>query len=256
MARLRAIWIDPVRCRLPSSVRAIRRFTVRPVLPRPCRRSATWRATCAGPGTRRPRTSSRRSTRPVGGDGARPGAAARGRQPRRGSTSSRATEFLRRLGGPSADLERYLTGDRWFQRHRPTPTARRRAPSPTSRRSSASPRCCPQYSGGLGILAGDHLKAASDLGIPIIGVGLLYRHGYFEQSLSREGWQQETYPVLDPDGCRSRCSASRRLAAPRSPSPCPTGPTCSPASGSPTSAGCRCCCSTPTSRATPTTTAT
>ena len=57
----------------------------------------------------------------------------------------------------------------------------------------------PQYSGGLGILAGDHLKAASDLGIPVVGVGLLYRHGYFKQSLSREGWQQETYPVLDPD---------------------------------------------------------
>ena len=58
----------------------------------------------------------------------------------------------------------------------------------------------PQYSGGLGILAGDHLKAASDLGVPIVGVGLLYKHGYFKQSLSREGWQQETYPVLDPDG--------------------------------------------------------
>src|SRR5690606_31582253 len=49
------------------------------------------------------------------------------------------------------------------------------------------------------ILAGDHLKAASDLGVPIIGVGLLYRHGYFVQSLSREGWQQERYPVVDPD---------------------------------------------------------
>ena len=58
----------------------------------------------------------------------------------------------------------------------------------------------PQYSGGLGILAGDHLKAASDLGVPVIGVGLLYKHGYFKQALSREGWQQETYPVLDPDG--------------------------------------------------------
>src|SRR5436305_9226550 len=58
----------------------------------------------------------------------------------------------------------------------------------------------PQYSGGLGILAGDHLKTASDLGVPLVGVGLLYRHGYFRQALSREGWQQETYPVLDPDG--------------------------------------------------------
>ena len=54
----------------------------------------------------------------------------------------------------------------------------------------------PQYSGGLGILAGDHLKAASDLGLPLIGVGLLYRYGYFRQSLNASGWQQERYPVL------------------------------------------------------------
>jgi starch phosphorylase len=58
----------------------------------------------------------------------------------------------------------------------------------------------PQYSGGLGILAGDHLKAASDLGVPLIGVGLLYRHGYFTQSLSAEGWQAERYPASDPNG--------------------------------------------------------
>src|SRR5690606_22057625 len=58
----------------------------------------------------------------------------------------------------------------------------------------------PQYSGGLGILAGDHLKAASDLGVPILAVGLLYRHGSFTQSLSPEGWQLEHYPSLDPGG--------------------------------------------------------
>lgn len=58
----------------------------------------------------------------------------------------------------------------------------------------------PQYSGGLGILAGDHLKTASDLGVPIVGVGLFYKTGYFKQSLNRDGWQVETYPVLDPDG--------------------------------------------------------
>jgi starch phosphorylase len=58
----------------------------------------------------------------------------------------------------------------------------------------------PQYSGGLGILAGDHLKVASDLGAPLIGVGLLYRHGYFRQSLSAEGWQLEHYPAGDPNG--------------------------------------------------------
>ena len=58
----------------------------------------------------------------------------------------------------------------------------------------------PQYSGGLGILAGDHLKTASDLGVPLIGVGLLYRHGYFTQSLSADGWQAERYPSDDPGG--------------------------------------------------------
>jgi glycogen phosphorylase len=53
------------------------------------------------------------------------------------------------------------------------------------------------YSGGLGILAGDHLKAASDLGLPLVGIGLLYREGYFSQYLSTDGWQQETYPRND-----------------------------------------------------------
>ncbi len=55
----------------------------------------------------------------------------------------------------------------------------------------------PVYSGGLGILAGDHLKSASDLGIPLVGVGLLYRQGYFRQYLNNEGWQQEIYPEND-----------------------------------------------------------
>ena len=54
--------------------------------------------------------------------------------------------------------------------------------------------CIPNYAGGLGILAGDHLKSASDLGVPLIGVGLLYQGGYFHQYLNADGWQQETYP--------------------------------------------------------------
>ena len=57
--------------------------------------------------------------------------------------------------------------------------------------------CLPIYSGGLGILAGDHLKSASDLNIPLVGVGLLYQEGYFSQYLSSDGWQMETYPVND-----------------------------------------------------------
>lgn len=51
----------------------------------------------------------------------------------------------------------------------------------------------PNYSGGLGVLAGDHLKSASDLGVPLIGVGLLYQMGYFRQSLTQSGWQKESY---------------------------------------------------------------
>jgi glycogen phosphorylase len=57
--------------------------------------------------------------------------------------------------------------------------------------------CLPIYSGGLGVLAGDHLKSASDLGLPLVAVGLLYQKGYFAQYLNAEGWQQERYPVND-----------------------------------------------------------
>lgn len=55
----------------------------------------------------------------------------------------------------------------------------------------------PIYSGGLGVLAGDHLKSASDLGVPLVGVGLAYTHGYFSQYLNPDGWQQEVYPEND-----------------------------------------------------------
>ncbi len=104
--------------------------------------------------------------------------------------------FCERLGAAERDLAAYLSEDRWYQR---------RVQDGPRAIGYFSPEfgitaVLPQYSGGLGILAGDHLKAASDLGVPIVGVGLLYRHGYFKQSLSSEGWQQESYPVLDPDG--------------------------------------------------------
>jgi starch phosphorylase len=105
-------------------------------------------------------------------------------------------DVVRRVHAAAADLDKYLEQPRWYQSL-----------------GEDAPRCIayfspefgitevlPQYSGGLGILAGDHLKAASDLGVPLIGVGLLYQAGYFKQSLSRDAWQQETYPVLDPDG--------------------------------------------------------
>ena len=59
--------------------------------------------------------------------------------------------------------------------------------------------CVPIYSGGLGLLAGDHLKSASDLNLPLVGVGLMYQEGYFRQRLSVDGWQQENYPRTDFD---------------------------------------------------------
>lgn len=55
----------------------------------------------------------------------------------------------------------------------------------------------PIYSGGLGVLAGDHLKSASDLGLPLVGVGLFYHEGYFTQAIDSSGWQRESYPPLD-----------------------------------------------------------
>jgi len=57
--------------------------------------------------------------------------------------------------------------------------------------------CLPIYSGGLGVLAGDHLKSCSDLNLHVVGVGLLYHEGYFEQYLNADGWQQEAYPEND-----------------------------------------------------------
>ncbi len=57
--------------------------------------------------------------------------------------------------------------------------------------------CLQIYSGGLGVLAGDHLKSASDLGIPLVGVGLCYKEGYFQQYLTSDGWQQERYEITD-----------------------------------------------------------
>jgi starch phosphorylase len=57
--------------------------------------------------------------------------------------------------------------------------------------------CLPIYSGGLGILSGDHVKAASELGLPLVGVGIVYQQGYFRQYLNPDGWQQERYPLND-----------------------------------------------------------
>ena len=102
--------------------------------------------------------------------------------------------FMGFLAEVREELQRYLDSDRWFQSRNGSPLRSVAYFSPEFGIAEA----LPQYSGGLGVLAGDHLKAASDLGLPLVGIGLMYRHGYFRQSLSGDGWQEEVYPDLDP----------------------------------------------------------
>ncbi|HUG86547.1 MAG TPA: alpha-glucan family phosphorylase, partial [Euzebya sp.] len=102
--------------------------------------------------------------------------------------------FMGQLAEVRSDLERYLTKPRWAQAQSPLP--------PGVAYFSAEfgiTEVMQVYSGGLGVLAGDHLKAASDLGLPLVGIGLLYRHGYFRQFLDADGWQREQYPDLNPN---------------------------------------------------------
>lgn len=107
--------------------------------------------------------------------------------------------FLHQLDGLAADLNDYLTRPLWYQEQQAAGTAMPSSIAYFSMEFGVA-EVLPNYSGGLGILAGDHLKSASDLGVPLIGVGLYYRSGYFRQSLTADGWQNETYPSLDPQG--------------------------------------------------------
>jgi starch phosphorylase len=177
-------------------VRAIRRFTVRPTIPeslRPLEELATNLRWSWHPETQDlfeavdARAWESTDHDPVRFLGAI--------SPQRLRTLAADRRFIKRLNLAHADLEEYLSGDRWYQSLGSDVPRQIAYFSPEYGISAV----LPQYSGGLGILAGDHLKTASDLGVPIIGVGLLYRHGYFRQVLSREGWQQERYPILDPD---------------------------------------------------------
>ncbi|GAA1948886.1 alpha-glucan family phosphorylase [Microbacterium deminutum] len=109
---------------------------------------------------------------------------------------ARDGEFVGRVRAEDERLTAYLEGDRWFQNLEGDKPAHIAYFSPEFGVDGS----LPQYSGGLGILAGDHLKSASDLGVPLTGVGLFYRAGYFRQSIGEDGWQRESYPLLDPYG--------------------------------------------------------
>jgi glycogen phosphorylase len=182
-------------------VRAIRRFTVRVTLPQPLAPLRdlmlnlrwSWHL---------PTVELFESIDPAGwaASGGDPVAMLSSMRPGRLADLAADEDFLRRLDAVLADLRDYTREPRWYQSGG--------AGDPSSLPAAIayfSPEygitaVLPQYSGGLGILAGDHLKSASDLGVPIIGVGLLYRHGYFTQSLSADGWQAERYPADDPNG--------------------------------------------------------
>lgn len=117
--------------------------------------------------------------------------------PQRLESLAKDSRFTRRVEYAQRDLHDYLHMDRWYQKYAADVENAPERIAYFSAEFGVS-EVLPQYSGGLGILAGDHLKAASDSGVPIIGVGLLYRHGYFRQSLDAQGWQQERYPLLAP----------------------------------------------------------
>ena len=101
--------------------------------------------------------------------------------------------FLSHLQRISAEFHAYMDATTWFKQHHPINKAKVAYFSA----EYGLHECLPIYSGGLGILSGDHLKSASDLGLPFCAVGLLYRQGYFRQTLNPDGWQQESYPEND-----------------------------------------------------------
>ncbi|MCC6402585.1 MAG: alpha-glucan family phosphorylase [Fimbriimonadaceae bacterium] len=123
--------------------------------------------------------------------------------------------FVSQLSLTAQALDEYMVRETWFDRE--FPGKRDEMLVAYFSAEFGVSEALPIYSGGLGVLAGDHLKATSDLGVPLVGVGLLYARGYFRQSLSPDGWQQEQYPrydfhrlpltlVRDEDGSPTRIS--------------------------------------------------
>ena len=102
------------------------------------------------------------------------------------------TSFISHMKLVKAELDRYMSVPTWFDKTFPAYKDKKIAYFSTE---FAIHESLPIYSGGLGVLSGDHLKSASDMGLPLVGIGLLYRNGYFKQHLSVDGWQIEEYKV-------------------------------------------------------------
>ncbi|CAN5709516.1 glycosyltransferase family 1 protein [soil metagenome] len=109
--------------------------------------------------------------------------------------------FAAHLKRAENSLREYLSTKTWFQR------TYKQAGKSVAKKSApliayfcaefAVHECLPQYSGGLGVLAGDHVKSASDLGVPLVGVGLLYRNGYYTHEFAADGSTRVVYPLID-----------------------------------------------------------
>ena len=102
--------------------------------------------------------------------------------------------FLAHLKRTTEALHAFLEGETWYRR---TYNNTKNMQVAYFSAEFGLTESLPIYSGGLGVLAGDHLKSASTLGLPFIGIGLLYQHGYFNQYLTNDGWQQEDYREND-----------------------------------------------------------
>ena len=113
-------------------------------------------------------------------------------------------QYLKRLQATVAHFDRYMA-DRNTWANRVAPQISIEHPAAYFCAEFGIHESLPIYSGGLGILAGDHLKSASDLGVPLVGIGLMYRQGYFRQRLSRSGWQEDYYV----DNCFDRLPLER-----------------------------------------------
>ncbi|MCX6145138.1 MAG: alpha-glucan family phosphorylase [Ignavibacteriales bacterium] len=105
------------------------------------------------------------------------------------------SDFLKKVQSVLDDFDSYMEAkDTWARRQ----STKFSAPVAYFSAEFGFHESLPIYSGGLGVLSGDHTKSASDLGIPFIGISLLYRNGYFQQHIGADGWQQESYPHYDP----------------------------------------------------------
>ena len=149
--------------------------------------------------------------------------------------------FLTHMDEALVDLRRYLEEPGWFRTAYPKQGDLAIAYFSMEYGLAA---CLPIYSGGLGVLAGDHLKSASDMDLPLVAVGLLYNRGYFTQQLDNEGWQYEEYrvhdfstlpvrPVMAGDVWRPAPRSGPGAAAPAGPDSGPGSAPVSPDGGTP-----------------------